>query len=107
MLLITTHFLAAYRTLPLAQALPYALWLGASLWTIGGLLERRPHYLPLEALRLAATAGGVLLGEAWFGALALPAGMQGAIVALAAASLAALWLAFKPWNALHGYLPDR
>jgi len=104
---VTTHFLNAFHVLPLAHTLPYALWLGASLWSIGGLLEQRAHYVRLEALRLALTGGGVWLAGSWFGALALPAVMQGAIVALALASLAALWLAFKPSTALHGYIPDR
>ncbi len=106
-LLLTTHFLATKHILPLAHSLPYALWLGASLWAIGGLLEQRAQYALFEALRLALTAGGVLLTGAWFGAVALPPAMQGTVVVLALASLAALWLALKPSVRMHGYIPDR
>lgn len=108
---IATHFLGSVHTMPLAQSLPYALWLGASLWTLGGLLEQRAYFVRFEALRLVLTAGAVLLTGGWFGPVALPGSMQAAVAALAALALAALWVTFKfafqPATEQHGYLPDR
>lgn len=46
-LLITTHFLAAYNAMPLLHSLSYAAWLACGLWTIGGLLEQRLNYMLL------------------------------------------------------------
>jgi alkylglycerol monooxygenase len=103
-LLVTTHFLAASVRMPALQCAAYALWLGAGLWIIGGLLERRPAYLVLEPLRLALTAVGVWVAGAWFGPVALPAFAPFAIMAFAVASMAALWLAFKRPLTTHGHL---
>lgn len=105
--LLTTHFLLIHRDLSLAHDLLYALWLGASLWVIGGLLERRMHYAWLEIVRLLLTPVGVWISGAWFGTLALSSNWQSAIGALAAVSLAALWLLFKPSAELHGIIPDQ
>jgi alkylglycerol monooxygenase len=103
-LLVTTHFLAVVVKMPLPMQLAYALWIGSGLWIIGGLLERRPMYLVLEALRLAGTAAGVYLSGAWFGGMALPVAVQVMIAVVAAGSLVGLWLAYKPTSAAHGYL---
>jgi sterol desaturase/sphingolipid hydroxylase (fatty acid hydroxylase superfamily) len=102
-LLITTHFLAAHKAMPLAHSIAYAMWLGTGLWIAGGLMERRTHYAALEALRLIATAAGVVFGGIWFGTIALPALAQAAIAAIAVASLAALWIIFKQPIATHGH----
>ncbi|MFC5473001.1 sterol desaturase family protein [Paraherbaspirillum soli] len=103
-LLVTTHFLAAQATVPQLECLAYAVWLGAGLWIVGGLMEMRPLYVALEALRLMATAAGVLLGHAWFGAVPLAPLAQGCIIALSLASLTALWRIFKRLPTTHGYL---
>lgn len=103
-LLITTHFLAAHKAMPLGHSVAYAMWLGTGLWSVGGLMERRAHYVVLEALRLIATAAGVVFGGIWFGGVALPVPAQAAIAASAIASLAALWIIFKQPTAPHGHL---
>jgi len=102
-----SHFLAIFHALPAAASLLYALWLALSLWTLGGLLEQRPRYPLFESLRLAVSGAGVLLGGNWFGT-ALGAGAQTVFAAIAAVSLAALWLSFRqPSTSLHGYLSDQ
>jgi sterol desaturase/sphingolipid hydroxylase (fatty acid hydroxylase superfamily) len=103
-LLVTTHFLAAGYKLPPAQSIAYAAWLTFGLCTIGGLMEHRPRYLVLEAMRLLATAAGVLLTGAWFGIAALPPFVAAAIVAAALASLIALRLIFRQAPVADGYL---
>lgn len=103
-LLVTTHFLDAYPRISASEAAGYALWLGAGLWIVGGLLERRPAYILCEAVRLVATAAGVWASGAWFGNVALPFAAQAAIAAFAVASLVALWLTFKRAPAAHAHL---
>jgi hypothetical protein len=90
--------------MPLAQSAGYAVWLGGGLWIIGGLMEQRLLYVVLEAQRLTATALAVLLGGTWFGAVAIPPIVQGAVVAASLGSLAALWIIFKQLPAAHGHL---
>jgi hypothetical protein len=104
LLLITTHFLAAYNAMPLAHSVGYALWLGTGLWIIGGLMEHRLLYVALEAQRLAATTVAVIISGTWFGAVSVPPLVQGALVATTLASLAALWIIFKQLPAAHGHL---
>lgn len=92
-LLATTHFLAAYSALPLWLRAIYALWIGAALWTIGGLMERRMRDVALEAIRLVGTTIGMLYGGAWFG-VPLSMSSMSAVAGIAGASLLALWMIF-------------
>ncbi len=103
-LLVTTHFLAAYGTMPFPQRAAYALWLAAGLWTVGGLLERRPSHVAFEAIRLLATTAGILASGAWFGAATLPTWAQWSAAGMAAGSLIALWTIFKQSLSANGYL---
>ena len=103
-LLVTTHFLSAYRNMPLGMQLTYGLWLGASLWITGGLMERRPVYVWMEALRQVITAGAVFVYGGWFGGVGLPWQAQAAIGAVVAASVSSLWPIFKPLSISDGYL---
>ena len=91
---VSTHFLAAYASVPIAYALAYALWLVAGLWIVGGLMEQRTRYLKLEAARLILTLLMVAVSASWFGTLNLPAIAQGMIGAACLASLLVLWIAF-------------
>jgi hypothetical protein len=84
--------------------LAYAAWLVAGLWIVGGLMEMRPHYIALEALRLAATGAGVVIGKVWFGAVSLSPLVQGGIIAVSLLSMIALWLIFKRFSTMHGHL---
>lgn len=103
-LLITTHFLAAYAAMPMWEQAAYALWLGAGLWIVGGLLERRRHYVPFEVMRLLATTIGVIYTGTWFGMPAWPVAARSAAIAGAACSLIALRLIFRGMSAEHGRL---
>lgn len=103
-LLVTTHFLTGYNAMSSVQLAAYALWLGGSLWLVGGMLEGRRAHVVGEAVRLALTAGGVLAAGGWFGPTPLPLAAQAAIVAASALSLLALWLVFKPLPPVHGHL---
>lgn len=102
-LLITTHFLNAYKTMPVAHGAAYALWLVATLWIVGGLMENRIRYMALEAMRLIATAAAVAVSGIWFGAVALPFFVQGVIVVTSVVSLIATWIIFKPSSVAHGH----
>jgi alkylglycerol monooxygenase len=104
LLLITTHFLAAHQSMPLLQSFGYATWLGTGLWIAGGLMEMRPRYVFLEALRLVATAIGAVASGFWFGAIALSTPSQAGVAAGAFASLVALWIVFKQPIAAPGHL---
>lgn len=106
-LLVTTHFLAAYSAMPLWQRAAYALWLGAGLWSVGGLLERRAHYAAFEAIRLIATAAGVLVAGTWFGLTALPPVALATLLVAAAGSLLALWTVFIRPAAVRGNLSQQ
>jgi len=101
-LLITTHLLASFSALPLVHRATYAAWIGAGLWTVGGLMERRALYVALEAIRLIATAGGVLYGGAWFG-MQLSTVLISAIAGMIGGSLVALWLVFIRPSSAPGY----
>jgi alkylglycerol monooxygenase len=103
-LLITTHFLAAFMAMPALPCAAYAVWLAAGLWIVGGLMERRPAYPWWEALRLIGTAAGVWITGTWFGGVALPVMVQALIAAFGAGSLVILWLLFKRSPSAHGYL---
>lgn len=103
-LLVTTHFLTAYKTMPSSHAVAYASWLAATLWIVGGLMENRRRYLAVEGLRLIATAVGVIVAGTWFGGAALPYFAQGTIVAIALFSLVVAWLIFNPISTTHGHL---
>lgn len=103
LLLVTTHFLAAQVAMPWLTGLGYAAWLTAGLWIVGGLMEMRPRYIALEAIRLGATSLGVWLARAWFGAVSLTPLMLGAIILLSLASMIALWPIFKRSSTMHGH----
>ncbi|RJF99717.1 sterol desaturase family protein [Noviherbaspirillum saxi] len=100
---VTTHFLLEYATMSFTERAGYALWLGGGLWIVGGLLEGRASHVALEAIRLIATVAAVLLSGSWFGDIQLPTWAQLALAGFAAASLLALWLAFKRSLSVHGY----
>jgi alkylglycerol monooxygenase len=104
LLLVTTHFLAAQVAMPWLAGLGYAAWLTAGLWIVGGLMEMRPRYIALEAIRLGATSLGVWLARAWFGAVSLTPLMLGAVILLSLASMIALWPIFKRSSIMHGHL---
>jgi alkylglycerol monooxygenase len=104
LLLVTTHFLAAQVAMSWFSGLGYAAWLTAGLWIVGGLMEMRPHYAVLEAVRLGATSLGAWFAKAWFGAVPLTPLMLGAIIVLSLASMTALWLIFKRSSTMHGHL---
>lgn len=103
-LLITTHFLADYSTMPSLQRLAYAAWISVGLWIVGGLLERRSGYAALEAIRLLATGVLVVWSGTWFGPVSLPEWTQAAIVVAVFGSLFALWRVFKQSPPSHGFL---
>lgn len=103
-LLITTHFLSDYSTMPSLQCIAYAVWIGAGLWIVGGLLERRSGYVGLEAIRLLATGIFVAWSGTWFGSVSLPQWAQVSIVVTVFASLFALWRVFKQSPPTHGFL---
>lgn len=93
-LLITTHFLAVDLVISLQHCALYGIWLGAGLWIIGGLTERRHNYLWLESLRLILTAAYVQFTGVWFGDFALPFMAKFTVILIIMASLLSLiWLA--------------
>ncbi|MCU6432189.1 sterol desaturase family protein [Undibacterium sp. Jales W-56] len=99
---VATHFLTVAPTANAAHTVPYAIWLVAGLWTVGGLMEQKPWYRGLEAVRLLATLAMVLVSASWFQLFALPLLAQAVIAAAGMASLIALGLIFK--NTRHGHL---
>lgn len=103
-LLVTMHFLAAHQSMLPLHSVSYAAWLGAGLWIAGGLMELRTKYMAFEALRLIGTAAGIWITGSWFGMPGLPLSAQAAAVAVAFASLVALWIIFKQPFAAHGHL---
>ncbi|MBU3672980.1 MAG: sterol desaturase family protein [Sinobacteraceae bacterium] len=84
----TTHFIAVAPTLAMGDRVAYALLILA--WTIGvgWVLEGRRHARRLEALRVGATAGALLLLPTWFGWNA----STGVALAIAALTLGSLLL---------------
>ncbi len=84
-----THFLAIVKTLDTNQSALYGIFVIGSLWILGGLLEARPLFRWLEALRLLLVAGCVAGTQSWFGIVLSP--MTSVLVAavLAASALAA------------------
>ena len=81
----------------------YAVWICASLWIIGGLMERRISHVVAESVRLVLTAAGVTWTGSWFGPVALSGVVQACIAFAAGLSLLALWAVFKPSPTGHGY----
>jgi alkylglycerol monooxygenase len=67
-------------------------------------MEMRPQYMYLEALRLIATAAGIVITGSWFGAVALQASVQAGIAAIGLAAIVAVWIIFKQPIAAHGHL---
>jgi alkylglycerol monooxygenase len=102
-LLATTHFLTAHQAMTTAHSVTYAVWLGAGLWIIGGLLEHRAGYIALEMVRLAVTAIAVLFSGSWFGPVSLPLWAQATAAVLAIGSIALLWAISKTYSTTHGY----
>src|SRR5207245_10906512 len=86
---VSTHFLAAYASVPIAYALAYALWLVAGLWIVGGLMEERTRDLKLEAARLILQLLLVLVSADCVGTLKLPAIAHGMLVTATPAQRAA------------------
>ncbi len=92
---VTTHFLVAYTSVGIVGGLAYAVWLVAGLWIVGGLMEQKQTYLPLEAIRLLASLLIVVLSGSWFGTVPLSSMAQTAVAIFCVASLCALWPIFK------------
>ncbi|MDY7539262.1 sterol desaturase family protein [Undibacterium sp. 5I1] len=90
-----THFLTIAPNTAFSSLLPYAIWLVAGLWIVGGLMEQQKLYIKLEAVRLLATLLMVLIGGTWFALVSLTFIAQIAIASTCIISLAALWLIFK------------
>lgn len=102
---VATHFLTVAPVAHAAQLVPYAIWLVAGLWIVGGLMEQtRWHtgYIGLEAVRLLTTLVMVVVSASWFQLVALPVLAQMAIATTCIASLIALGLIFKTTG--HGHL---
>jgi hypothetical protein len=82
-LLVTTHYLSAYKAMSLAESGLDAFWLCFSLYTLGALMERRGQIL--EGVRVIVTAIALTVSASWFGGVGLPpaaiiaAGLYGAI----------------------------
>jgi alkylglycerol monooxygenase len=89
-----THFLAIVKTLDTIQSALYGLFVIASLWILGGLLEARPLFRWLEALRLLLVAGCVAGTQSWFGVVLTP-WTSGLVAAVLAASALAAALALR------------
>ena len=89
-LLVTTHFLAVGPKLPLDIGCAYALWLIASLWSTGGLMEGREVYRFAEALRLVATGLMAAQMGSWFGT-PIGAAVQAAVAGTCFISLIWEW----------------
>ena len=95
LMLAHSHFLIVFPRQPLAANVAYFLFLMLGLLTLGGVMENRGEFLVLEALRMAATAAGVLAFGAWFGDTHGDMHNRTAldsILAFAALSPLALWL---------------
>ena len=97
-LLITTHFLAVDLVISFEHCALYGVWLGAGLFIIGGLTEKRQNYLWLESMRLVLTAAYVQITGMWFGDFVLPLMAQAAVIAVAIASLFSLVLLNRELN---------
>jgi len=106
-LLVTTHFLGAHRSMPTLHSVAYALWLSVSLWVVGGLLEWRPHFVTFERARLLATGAVVLLSGVWFGPTPLMPSAQAAIMIAVLGSLLVVRHAFRQPAATSRYLSTR
>jgi sterol desaturase/sphingolipid hydroxylase (fatty acid hydroxylase superfamily) len=92
LLAMTTQFLGMAATASFPAMLGYAVYLVASLWVLGALLEAR-HWAPwLEGLRLLTTALVPVLIGAWFGNSHLDGHIALAIAAIFGLSALAL-----PW----------
>jgi len=89
-LLMTTHFLAIASATSWPEGIAYALWLGTGLGSLGGLMEGRPAYHVLEALRLIGTLLLVISLGKWFGAVSVPVAAQIVLAGVIALSLIAL-----------------
>ncbi|MDZ4812887.1 MAG: sterol desaturase family protein [Pseudomonadota bacterium] len=86
-----THFLAILPMLNRIDAGLYALFVLASLWILGGLLEARPGFRWLELIRLLSIACGVSITGHWFGNALSPALSSVIAFALVASGLAAMF----------------
>jgi len=100
-LLITTHFLNVDHIIPIEHCLLYGVWLGAGLYIVGGLTERRTGFLWLESFRLVLTAVFVLINGAWFGDFPLSSGMQMVVIVMAMGSLLSLVMLAKDVQRQH------
>src|ERR1700739_4796511 len=89
-LLVTTHFLAVGLTLPLPTSGLYAVWLVASLWSTGGLMEGREVFRFAEALRRRAHGVAAAQMGSWFGT-PIGAAVQATIAATCLVSLIWEW----------------
>jgi hypothetical protein len=90
LLAMTTQFLGMAGSASFPAMLAYAVYLVASLWVLGALMESR-HWAPwLEGLRLLATALAPALSGKWFGNSHLDGHIAMAIAAVFGLSALAL-----------------
>jgi hypothetical protein len=88
LMVANSHFLAVMPRQPLWAAVLYFVWILFSLVSLGGLLEGRDEFLPVEAGRLALTAMAAWLLGDWAGVR--DARVVWAIAVFSVISLAAL-----------------
>lgn len=106
-LLITTHFLAAYSSMRVHEWLAYAVWLSCGLLALGGLMESRSRFVWLEISRILGTAALVLGTGSWFGGAILGSAVQGLICAFAIGSCLTVCLISKNFWSANGRLSNQ
>ncbi len=95
-LAMSVHFLEMQETASVAEVAAYCLYLVVALTLLGELLQNRLWSVPLEALRLVATAIAPLVFGCWFGIAHLDVRLGAAFAAVFGASLIGLALAVRP-----------
>jgi hypothetical protein len=84
------QFLVMQREHSLATLAPMALWMAASLSTLGMALDNRRAGVRAEQVRWLATATGVAVTQSWF--LVGPIPRPALVGVVAAAALSAVWV---------------